>query len=103
MKNTSGQPQSGELQVHHNRAIDPNFEHAPSFFGGVGNQSRAACHVGDDLHKLVPGDDAKPEDTAGPVHFFGIDQQYFLSALYPLEGPRAGALHAARPRPRARR
>jgi YidC/Oxa1 family membrane protein insertase len=89
VKNTSGQPIAGELRVHHNRAIDPNFEHAPSFFGGVGNQSRAACHVGENLHKLVPEDSA-PEDTKGPVHFFGIDQQYFLSMLYPIEGPRPG-------------
>ncbi|KFE68554.1 membrane protein insertase YidC [Hyalangium minutum] len=89
VKNTSSQPLSGELQVHHNRAIDPNFEHAPSFFGGVGNQSRAACHVGEDLHKLVP-DDKPPQDTTGPVHYFGIDQQYFLSVFYPIEGPRQG-------------
>ncbi|WP_224368490.1 membrane protein insertase YidC [Hyalangium versicolor] len=89
VKNTSSQAISGELQLHHNRAIDPNFEHAPSFFGGVGNQSRAACHVGEDLHKLVPNEDP-PQDTQGPVHFFGIDQQYFLSMLYPLEGPRQG-------------
>jgi YidC/Oxa1 family membrane protein insertase len=26
----------------------------------------------------------------GPVHYFGIDQQYFLSALYPLEGALQG-------------
>ncbi|HYH94617.1 membrane protein insertase YidC [Hyalangium sp.] len=90
VKNTSGESLTGELQLHHNRAIDPNFEHAPSFFGGVGNQSRAACHVGEDLHKLVP-DEKPPEDTKGPIHYFGIDQQYFLSVLYPLEGPRVGS------------
>lgn len=89
VKNTSAQSVTGELQLHHNRAIDPNFEHAPSFFGGVGNQSRAACHVGEELHKLVP-DEEPPQDTRGPVHYFGIDQQYFLSMLYPLEGPRPG-------------
>jgi len=94
VRNTSGQPQSGELQVHHNRAIDPNFEHAPSFFGGVGNLSRAACWVDDKLRKMNPGDDTPDaEDTRGQVQFFGIDQQYFLSALYPLEGPRAGSCH----------
>ncbi|MCP3137112.1 membrane protein insertase YidC [Pyxidicoccus xibeiensis] len=92
VRNTSGQPQSGDLQVHYGRAIDPNFEHAPSFFGGVGNQSRSACWVGEELQKMVPGDDAPDaEDTRGPVHYFGIDQQYFLSALYPLEGPRQGS------------
>jgi YidC/Oxa1 family membrane protein insertase len=89
VKNTSGQPITGELRVHHNRAIDPNFEHAPSFFGGVGNQSRAACHVEDKLHKVVPKDEP-PQDVRGPVHYFGIDQQYFLSMLYPLDGPRPG-------------
>ena len=51
VKNTSQQALTGELQLHHNRAIDPNFEHAPSFFGGVGNQSRAACFVDEKLHK----------------------------------------------------
>jgi YidC/Oxa1 family membrane protein insertase len=90
VRNTSGQAQAGELKLHHNRAIDPNFEHAPSFFGGVGNQSRAACHVGEELYKLVPEEDP-PKDTTGPVHYFGIDQQYFLSVLYPLEGPRPGS------------
>lgn len=89
VKNASAQTATGELQLHHNRAIDPNFEHAPSFFGGVGNQSRAACHVGEELHKLVPEDDPARE-ARGPVHYFGIDQQYFLSVLYPLEGPREG-------------
>ncbi|WP_163993298.1 membrane protein insertase YidC [Pyxidicoccus caerfyrddinensis] len=91
VRNTSGQPQNGELQVHYSRAVDPNFEHAPSFFGGVGNLSRAACYVDEKLHKMSPGDDKpKEEDTKGELHFFGIDQQYFLSALYPLDGPRAG-------------
>jgi len=89
VKNTSGQPQNGELQVHYGRAIDPNFEHAPSFFGGVGNLSRSACWVDEKLHNMNPGDD-KPEDTKGQIHFFGINQQYFLSALYPLDGPRPG-------------
>lgn len=92
VRNTSAQAQSGELQLHYGRAIDPNFEQAPSWLGGVGNQSRAACQVGDELFKLVPENDPpEPEETRGLVHFFGIDQQYFLSALYPLEGPRQGS------------
>ncbi|HSP80524.1 MAG TPA: membrane protein insertase YidC, partial [Myxococcaceae bacterium] len=91
VKNTSQQPLSGDLQLHYSRAIDPENERAPSFFGGVGNQSHAACYVGDELHKLVPEQDPPDaEDLRGPVHYFGIDQQYFLSALYPLEGPRPG-------------
>jgi YidC/Oxa1 family membrane protein insertase len=91
VKNTSGQALTGELDVHYGRAIDPNSEHAPSFFGGVGNLSHASCHVGEERHKLGPDQDAPDaEELRGPVHFFGIDQQYFLSALYPLEGPLQG-------------
>ncbi|WP_426748671.1 membrane protein insertase YidC [Myxococcus faecalis] len=91
VKNTSGQAQNGELLVHYGRAIDPNFEHAPSFFGGVGNLSRSACWVDDKLHNMNPGDDAlDAEKSKGQIHYFGINQQYFLSALYPLEGPRPG-------------
>ena len=91
VRNTSAQAQTGELKLHYSRAIDPEFEHAPSFFGGVGNLSRSACWVGETLHKMSPGDDA-PEaaDTRGPISYFGIDQQYFLSALYPLDGALAG-------------
>jgi YidC/Oxa1 family membrane protein insertase len=91
VRNTSAQPATGELQVHYNRAIDPESEHAPSFFGGVGNLSHAACYVGEELQKLGP-DQEQPdaEELRGQVRYFGIDQQYFLSALYPLEGPTAG-------------
>ncbi|MBE4752216.1 membrane protein insertase YidC [Corallococcus sp. ZKHCc1 1396] len=89
VRNTSAQAQSGELKLHYSRAIDPEFEHAPSFFGGVGNLSRSACWVGDELHKLSPGD-SPPDETRGQISYFGIDQQYFLSALYPLDGPLAG-------------
>jgi YidC/Oxa1 family membrane protein insertase len=55
----------------------------------VGNQSRAACHVEEKLHKQAPSEDP-PQDIKGSVHYFGIDQQYFLSMLYPLDGPRPG-------------
>jgi YidC/Oxa1 family membrane protein insertase len=92
VRNTSQQAQSGELQVHYSRAIDPKNEHAPSFFGGVGNLSHAECFVGEKLQKLVPEQSLPDaEELRGPVHFFGIDQQYFLSALYPLDGPIPGS------------
>ncbi len=92
VRNVSQQAQLGDLQVHYSRAIDPENEHAPSFFGGVGNLSHAACYVGDELQKVVPEQSLPDaEKLRGPVHFFGIDQQYFLSALYPLEGPLPGA------------
>ncbi|HET9450309.1 MAG TPA: membrane protein insertase YidC, partial [Aggregicoccus sp.] len=90
VKNVSAQAQTGELVLHHNRAIDPEFEHEPSFFGGVGNQSLPACYVNDDLQQLNPGDEFKAEDGVGKVAFFGINQQYFLSALYPTGGAKEG-------------
>ncbi|EPX64070.1 Inner membrane protein translocase component YidC, long form [Cystobacter fuscus DSM 2262] len=91
VKNTSAQPLTGEFKVHYGRAIDPANEHAPSFFGGMGNLSHASCHVGEEKHKLAAEDkQPEPETLRGPVHFFGIDQQYFLSALYPLEGSLQG-------------
>jgi YidC/Oxa1 family membrane protein insertase len=91
VKNTSAQPLTGELSVHYNRAINPESEHAPSFFGGVGNLSYASCHVGEEKHKLGPDQkQPDPETLRGPVYFFGIDQQYFLSALYPLDGAQQG-------------
>lgn len=83
VKNVGAQPVSGELAVHYARAVDPRNEEKPSFFGGVGNLSSAECRVGDDLHKLVP-DDKPTAEFRGPLHFFGIDQQYFLAAVFPL-------------------
>jgi YidC/Oxa1 family membrane protein insertase len=88
-KNTATQPASGELVVHYTRAVDPSSEEKPSFFGGVGNLSGAACRVGDDLKKMLP-DDKPPAEHRGPINFFGIDQQYFLAALFPIDGPREG-------------
>jgi len=89
VKNVGSQPASGELGVHYLRAVNPALEEKPSFFGGVGNLSAAECRVGDDLRKAVP-DDKPPAEYRGPINFFGVDQQYFLGALFPLEGPREG-------------
>jgi len=89
LKNIGSQPASGQLVVSYLRTVDPNSEEKPSMFGGVGNLSSAACSVGEDLHKLEP--DSKPSlDFQGPVNFFGIDQQYFLAAVFPLKSPQPG-------------
>jgi len=89
VKNLGSQPASGELGVHYLRAINPALEEKPSFFGGVGNLSAAECRVGEDLRKSLP-DDKPPAEHRGPINFFGVDQQYFLGALFPLDGPRDG-------------
>lgn len=91
LRNTSNAPLKGDLVLHYSRAIDPNLEQAPSLLGGVGNLSLATCYVGDEALNLGPED--KPleaEKLQGPISYFGINQQYFLSALYPVEGPLTG-------------
>ena len=89
LKNISSQPASGQLVVSYGRTVDPSSEEKPSMFGGVGNLSSAACSVGEDLHKLEP--DSKPTlEFQGPLNFFGVDQQYFLAAVFPLKGPQPG-------------
>jgi len=89
LTNRGAAPVSSELAVHYGRSVDFSVEEAPNFFGGVGNQSRAVCHVEDKTHHLV--DKPKEAETfKGPVRFWGIDQQYFLAALYPLDGAKEG-------------
>jgi YidC/Oxa1 family membrane protein insertase len=89
LKNISSQAVNGQLVINYSRSVDPGSEEKPSMFGGVGNLSSAACSVGEDLHKLEP--DSKPTlEFQGPLNFVGIDQQYFLAALFPLRGPQNG-------------
>ncbi len=89
LKNVSAAPAAGELGLHTSRAIDPNNEHSSSMFGGVGNESNATCLVGDTVERRHPSD-KPPEEHKGAVSFLGIDQQYFLSALFPVGPPRDG-------------
>jgi YidC/Oxa1 family membrane protein insertase len=97
VRNVSAQPATGELRLAATRAIDPAEEEAPSLFGGIGNQASVLCQVGEDLTRAQPpappsflscgGPTApKREEAVGPVHFVGLDQQYFLTALWPLTG-----------------
>lgn len=84
LTNTTGQERTAELAIHYPRAIDPEQEVKPSYFGGVGNLSYAGCLVDEDYKKRAASEDP-PEETKGQIRFFGVDQQYFLSAVYPLE------------------
>jgi YidC/Oxa1 family membrane protein insertase len=86
VKNVSAQPAAGELQVAAVRAIDPAQEQAPSMFGGIGNQASVLCRHGDDVKRKTPDRDKPREEEPGPLHFVAIDQQYFLTALWPLAG-----------------
>jgi YidC/Oxa1 family membrane protein insertase len=91
VKNLSAAPAAGELALHVSRGIDPTNEEKGSFFGGIGNQSRTACLVGEAFEHIIPADEVKPpSEFKGPVHFYAIDQQYFLSAVFPLDAPRDG-------------
>jgi YidC/Oxa1 family membrane protein insertase len=90
LRNISGHPLSGELGIHQARAIDPAHEEKPSMFGGVGNLSDAVCLVKDSLQKLSPSDKPESKDYPGPVAFAGVNQQYFLSAVFPVGASREG-------------
>jgi YidC/Oxa1 family membrane protein insertase len=95
LKNVGTATQTGELAVHAIRAIDPSNEEAPSMFGGIGNQASVLCRVADDVTRKTPppeggggmfGCGSAPqyeEEKKGAVHFVGIDQQYFLTAIWP--------------------
>ncbi|MEW5743693.1 MAG: membrane protein insertase YidC [Myxococcota bacterium] len=101
VKNVGTQAATGELTLSAVRAIDPAKEEAPSLFGGIGNQASVLCQVGEDLKRMVPPQPSSfgcgappstqpPETHAGPLHFVALDQQYFLSALWPVAGAAEG-------------
>lgn len=100
VKNVSPTAQQGELGVHAIRAIDPAHEEAPSMFGGIGNQASVLCRAQEEVLRKVPpseggmfscGSAPKYEDSKiGPVQFVGIDQQYFLTAIWPKDAAAEG-------------
>jgi len=90
VKNVGTQPAGGELAVHAVRGIDPAHEDAPSMFGGIGNQATVVCRHEDKLQRKAPKDEEPKEEHAGAIHFVGIDQQYFLTALWAGDGPVTG-------------
>ncbi len=93
VKNTSATSRQGELGLHTARAIDPSKEEAPSMFGGIGNQASVLCRANDDVLRMTPpspgwfssGDPDWDQEKQGTLAFVGIDQQYFLTALWPKE------------------
>ena len=90
LKNLTNQPLTGDLGVHEVRAIDPAQEEKPSMFGGVGNLSDAACLVKDSFQKLSPSDKLETKDYPGAVSWAGVNQQYFVSAVFPVGAAREG-------------
>ncbi len=97
VKNLSPTAQSGELGVHAIRAIVPDAEEAPSMFGGIGNQASVLCRAADDVTRKTPpaeggglfscgGPPKYDEEKKGLLQFVGIDQQYFLTAIWPKDG-----------------
>lgn len=94
VKNVSGAPQSGELGLHTVREIETEFEEAPSMFGGIGNQASVLCRADDSVLRKTPPSkgwfsSSEPEwaeEKKGSVAFAGIDQQYFLTAVWPKDG-----------------
>ena len=97
VKNVGTVAKSADLAINLSRGIDPTAEQKSSFFGGIGNESGPACLSGTSYTRVLPGAEKgdnptglNKEEHAGPIHFFGIDQQYFLGALYPKNAPIEG-------------
>lgn len=86
VKNVGAMAAEGQLALELVRAVDPGSEQAPSMFGSIGNQSTVLCSHGDDINRKKPDNDKPREEEAGALHFVAIDQQYFLSALWPMAG-----------------
>ncbi|HVP60622.1 MAG TPA: membrane protein insertase YidC [Myxococcaceae bacterium] len=84
LRNLTGRPLSGELVLPYGRAIDPAHEEKPSMFGGVGNVSDAACFVKDSYEHETVKDKTESKEFSGPVRWVGINQQYFVSAVFPV-------------------
>lgn len=98
VKNVSGSAQQGELGVHTVRSIDVGAEEAPSMFGGIGNQASVLCRHDDDVLRKTPpskgwfssGEPEWAEEKQGALSFVGIDQQYFLTVLWPKDAAVTG-------------
>ncbi|MBK7857314.1 MAG: membrane protein insertase YidC [Archangiaceae bacterium] len=90
VKNVSAAAASGALSLQYARPIDLKSEQKSSLFGGIGNEAKVHCLVGDDLQTHSPNDEPI-EDQKGAVHMASIDQQYFLAAIYPAGEPLEGA------------
>jgi len=99
--NTSAQAQQGELAIAILRSVDPGAEEAPSLFGSIGNQASVLCKFGDSVSRHMPGEksgtvlgcggtEKNDFEEKGQIGFVGIDQQYFLSAIWPSGGATEG-------------
>jgi YidC/Oxa1 family membrane protein insertase len=90
LRNLTRRSLSGDLSLPYGRAIDPAHEEKPSFFGGVGNLSDAACFVKDTYEHESVKDKTETKEYSGPLRWTGINQQYFVSAVFLVGGPRDG-------------
>ncbi|MDP3237530.1 MAG: membrane protein insertase YidC [Myxococcales bacterium] len=101
LTNTSAVAITGELSIQAARAVDPAIEEAPSLFGSIGNQAAVLCKTGDTVHRFMPGQkegtvlgcggtEKADFEEKGQVAYVGIDQQYFLTALWPTGGSTEG-------------
>lgn len=109
LTNTGAQAISGELGIQAARAVDPSTEEAPSLFGSIGNQAAVLCKSGDSVHRHMPGEkegtvlgcggaEKSDFEEKGQVAYVAIDQQYFLTGLWPKGGATDGrcAMHTTK-------
>lgn len=109
LANTSAQALTGDLAIQAVRAVDPLVEESPSMFGSIGNQAAVLCKTADTVHRHMPGEkegtvvgcggtEKTDFEEKGQVAYVGIDQQYFLTALWPTGGATEGRclMHASK-------
>jgi YidC/Oxa1 family membrane protein insertase len=109
LTNTSAAAVKGDLVVQAVRAVDPSEEEPPSLFGSIGNQASVLCKAGEDVRRHMPGEkegtflscggtEKTDFEEKGSVAWVAIDQQYFLTALWPSGGATEGKcfMHAGK-------
>jgi YidC/Oxa1 family membrane protein insertase len=86
VKNVSAAGVKGDLFLNASRDITAGKEQSPSLFGGIGNEATVLCRVNDDLKRKRPDNDKPVQEETGNIKFVGLDQQYFLTAVWPKSG-----------------
>ena len=86
LRNTGSVPLAGELGVAVDTFVKPGSEPKRSFLMREAPVSHRLplARVGKDTHRQAKDKDGKAETVSGPLRFMGIDEQYFLAALYPV-------------------
>lgn len=100
LRNTSAQPLSGNLRMGVDTYVKPGSEDQhkglTSFmYRSLQNLRLPIARVDKDTHRQQKDKDGKPEQVSGELKFAGIDEHYFLAALYPVGDRKASVVLSA--------